>query len=271
MLLSEPARTQFDLNFTLAGFPVRVHPLFWLVTVILGADLMRQPAQVNGGVLLLIWIGSLFVSILVHELGHALAMRYYGQRSRIVLYMLGGLAIPESSPYSLGYGREANSSLSRIAISAAGPAAGFMLALLVIALVYLAGGEVVPRRDFPVFWSVHLGENSNIQLEFMVRALLWINILWGLVNLLPVFPLDGGQISRELCILYDAYTGVLRSVWLSLIVAILMVVAAISLREWYVGLLFGSLAFSSYMMLQQFQGGGFGGGFGGGPRGGRPW
>ena len=272
MLLSEPPRTQFDLNFKLAGFPIRVHPLFWLVTVILGADLMRGGSQYNGGVLLLIWVGSLFVSILVHEMGHAFAMRYYGQNARIVLYMLGGLAIPEASPYSSSYGRASMNSVHRIIISAAGPAAGFLLALLVVSLVYLTGGEVTLRRDFPIFWEVDLGDVQNFQIVFLVRSMLWINIFWGLINLLPVFPLDGGQISRELCIMHDAYTGVVRSIWISLIVGAVMVVVAISRKEWYVGLLFGSLAFSSYMMLQQFRGGGFGGGgFGGGRQGGRPW
>ena len=46
---------------------------------------------------LLSWISVMFVSILVHELGHSLVMRYFGQSSHIVLYMLGGLAIPDSS------------------------------------------------------------------------------------------------------------------------------------------------------------------------------
>ena len=90
MFAAEPAPTQFDLHFRIAGFPVRVHPLFWLMTLMMGA-------RDDDPMTLLIWIGVVFLSILVHELGHALTMRYYGQDARIVLYMMGGLAIPESS------------------------------------------------------------------------------------------------------------------------------------------------------------------------------
>ena len=49
-----------------------------------------------GGILqLLVWVAVVFVSILFHELGHALAFRFYGQPSRIVLYMAGGMTVPE--------------------------------------------------------------------------------------------------------------------------------------------------------------------------------
>lgn len=274
MLFREPSRTQFDLNFSLLGFPVRVHPLFWLIGVLLGANLAREGGH---GALLIAWIAALFVSILIHELGHALAMRYYGQDARIVLYWLGGLAIPESG-YGSSFSRDTSNPWHRIVISAAGPVAGFLFALLVMGGVLVSGGHVNFYADFPIFWSIQLpssltGEGART-LFFLANSLLWINIFWGLVNLLPIYPLDGGQISRELCILNDAYTGVMRSIWISLIAALLMVVLAIyPLRDLFIGILFGSLAYSSYMMLQQFHGGGFGGGGfgGGGYRGGRPW
>src|SRR2546422_735068 len=83
-----PAHTRYDLHFSLAGIPVCVHPLFWLMTALFGAsagDLIQ----------LLVWIAVVFVSILIHEMGHALMMRWYGQPSRVVLYLAGGLTIPE--------------------------------------------------------------------------------------------------------------------------------------------------------------------------------
>ena len=62
-LFQPPPPTQYDLRFAIAGIPVRVHPLFWLITILFGfsADLIQ----------LLIWVFVVFVSILVHELGHA--------------------------------------------------------------------------------------------------------------------------------------------------------------------------------------------------------
>ena len=81
-MLAEPNRTPYDLNFRLFGFPVRIHPLFWLGAVLLGGwtfDLGLEYAA--------IWVAVVFVSILVHELGHAIAFRTFGVDSHIVLCM----------------------------------------------------------------------------------------------------------------------------------------------------------------------------------------
>jgi hypothetical protein len=95
MFLAEPPQTQYDLHFRVAGIPVRVHPLFWLVGVILGLRGADTEAPGNAGIDLLIWVGVLFFSILIHELGHAVTMQRFGQAARIVLYMMGGLATPD--------------------------------------------------------------------------------------------------------------------------------------------------------------------------------
>src|SRR4051794_41088064 len=87
MLLGEPAPTQGDLHFRLFGFPVRVHPFFWLTTVIFGMG--GGPADPQRT---LVWVGIVFVSILAHELGHATMQRFYGGHPWITLYGLGGLA-----------------------------------------------------------------------------------------------------------------------------------------------------------------------------------
>ena len=81
MFLIEPQPTAYDLQFRVAGIPVRVHPLFWLMTLILGA-------QGKPGPELLIWVAVVFVSVLAHELGHACLHRYFGQPARIVLYLI---------------------------------------------------------------------------------------------------------------------------------------------------------------------------------------
>ena len=106
VLLGEPPQTQFDLNFHVLGFPVRVHLFFWLAALILGGQGFRD----DGGMQLLIWIGALFSSILIHELGHSLMMRRFGISSHIVLHMMGGLAIPDS----FGFGSRSRDSRSSI-------------------------------------------------------------------------------------------------------------------------------------------------------------
>ncbi|HND50108.1 MAG TPA: hypothetical protein PLL95_16195, partial [Anaerolineales bacterium] len=87
--------TRFDLQFSIAGIPVRVHPLFWVIAILLGSgssNLLMIP----------VWIAIVFISILVHELGHAFAFRRFGQPSRILLHFSGGLTIPESMPWGGG-------------------------------------------------------------------------------------------------------------------------------------------------------------------------
>jgi hypothetical protein len=115
--------TRYDLRFSLAGIPVRVHPLFWLIAVFFGisGDLIMLP----------IWVLVVFVAILVHELGHALAFRRYGQRSQIVLHFAGGLTIPEPVSWGSGYASVGLTANQQIFISLAGPGAGFLLAALV--------------------------------------------------------------------------------------------------------------------------------------------
>ena len=279
MFLAEPPRTQYDLNFDIAGIPVRIHPLFWLVGVILGAG---GGSQVDGAAII-IWVGVLFVSILVHELGHAFTMRRFGESPRVVLYMMGGLAIADSG---WGMGKSSRNSFEQIVISTAGPAAGFALAGLVIALVYAAGGAILFQTDSFPFWRIELERGvgltadvvqDNQYLLEVIWSMLYINIFWGLMNLLPIYPLDGGQISRELFTQGDPWQGVRKSLWLSVITgAIVAALALLFLKSLFMAVMFGALAFSSWQALQQIGGGGgFGGGGygGGGPWGGgrRPW
>ena len=223
MFAAEPAPTQFDLHFRIAGYPVRVHPLFWLMTIMLGA-------RDGDPMMLLIWVGVVFVSILVHELGHALTMRYCGQDARIVLYLMGGLAIPESAVWRGGYGRRARGPRPQILISAAGPGAGFLLAGLVVATVFSVGGNVhfFLAYGFLPIPIVILPEAANEYWLECASSLLWVNIFWGLMNLLPVNPLDGGQIAREMLNASDPWQGVSKSLWLSVIVG--AVVAVVSFR-----------------------------------------
>ncbi|MHB8971177.1 MAG: site-2 protease family protein [Pirellulaceae bacterium] len=264
MFSFEPPRTAYDLRFQIAGIPVRVHPLFWLATLLLGSNSWRGDGAVDpdAGMKLLIWAGVMFVSILVHELGHSGVMRYFGQSPRIVLHMLGGLAIADAD---FMYRRAARRTpQQQILISLAGPGAGFLLATLTAVLVTALGGEF--RLDFtdpPFFYNYGLPDSTPRPLQIMIAYSLFFNIFWGLVNLLPVLPLDGGQAARELLEMNDTRHGFVRSLQLSIIAAIVVAVAGwMYLDDWFMAFLFASLAASNYMTLQQITGGGTGG---------RPW
>ena len=246
-LFQPPPSTRYDLQFSVIGIPVRVHPLFWVIALLLGSS--------GGIVQMLIWVLAVFVSILIHELGHALAMRFYGQLSYIVLHFSGGLTVPESISWG---GRSANVAFSpnqHILISLAGPFAGFLLAGLVTAGVLFSGGSIVTGYllgviPLPVMAVLPIGGSI---LQSLVMALLWINIFWGVINLMPVYPLDGGQVARYLLLENDPSDGVRKSLWLSVIAGGLVALAGfIFLRSVYMAILFGFLAFQSYQSLQGY-------------------
>lgn len=244
-LLQAPAPTRYDLNFTLAGISVRVHPLFWLLAVFLGSG--------SGDILqILVWVLVVFVSILVHEMGHALAFRRYGVGSHIVLHYLGGLAIPESTPWGAGYASVSPGPKQQIVISLAGPFAGFLLAILIILSGrFLLGGLVAGSLfGFIPVPQLNLFSVAGKALNLFIVMMLQVNIFWGLINLLPVFPLDGGQVARNILIQYDPFDGARKSLWLSTIVGAIVALAAFTLLgSIYMAFLFGLLAFQSYQSL----------------------
>ena len=120
-MLTIPPPTRYDLRFSIAEIPVRVHPLFWVIAILLGS---RSSTLID----ILIWIVAIFVSILIHELGHALAMRQFGQRSQIILHATGGLTVPEPVAWGTGLANVALTPNQEIFITLAGPGAGFLFA-----------------------------------------------------------------------------------------------------------------------------------------------
>jgi Zn-dependent protease len=74
--------------------------------------------------------------------------------------------------------------------------------------------------------------------------------------LLPVLPLDGGQIAMQILTQQDPWGGTQRALWLSVIVGGAMALLALTTGQTWTMFLFASLAVSSYMTLQQIGGGG---------------
>jgi stage IV sporulation protein FB len=168
--------TQLDLNFSLFGIPVRIHPLFWLA----GALTYWRPDFPH---LTVIWIACLFLSILVHEMGHALMARRFGWPIiEVCLHMFGGYC--QYDPWR-GY-----TPVRGIQVSLAGPGAGFLLYGL-IQLALLAGDQ-----------TGHAEEDLPVNVRHAIFYLEQINLFWGLINLLPVLPLDGGHVCRYLLMIW---------------------------------------------------------------------
>ena len=247
LLFQTPPPTRYDLRFNLAGFPVRVHPLFWLIALLLGSG-SGDPLQI------LIWVVVVFVSILIHELGHALAFRRYGLSSQIILHFAGGLTVPESTLWGSRWANVALGPNEQIFISVAGPGAGFLLAALIITGVLVSGGSIITARllgfiPLPAFASLPFGGPI---LGDLITSLLWVNIFWGFINLMPVYPLDGGNVARYILLQVDPIDGVRKSLWVSVITGgLIALIAFFLLHSVYMAILFGFLAFQSYQSLQR--------------------
>lgn len=213
--------TSASLRFQVFNFPVRVHISFFLVALLLG---FGQGNIIN----ILLWVLIVFFSVLLHELGHAIASRSFGRSPQIELYSMGGLTI--TSTYSLlSYPKE-------IFISFAGPLAGFLLGGIVFLLIRVVGPSIL---QIPY-------------LSFIAGNLLWVNIGWGIVNLIPIIPLDGGSIMRNLYHwLRNPYDERVPLI-ISIVFGLLAVAASLLiLRSLYIALLAAWLTFNNFMALRQ--------------------
>lgn len=214
-------------------------------------DLPLRELLVN----LLAWLAAWFVAILCHELGHALVMRAFGFTPWITLYGFGGLASYDPAQV---WGHQGSSTGGQIRISAAGPVAGFILAGTVVGIVMLSGHtvEVGYVAEFlPCVWV--MGTIGSQPLTDFINALLGICVFWGAINLLPIYPLDGGQIARELLLRSNPREGIRQSLLLSTVAGIGMaVIGLLQLGSLLMAIFFGLMAYQSYTSLQSYQNGG---------------
>jgi Zn-dependent protease len=182
--LLETGQAGGGLRLRLAGTPVLLEWTFLVWALIIGSTL-------GDPVLVVAWLVIVTVSILVHELGHAAALRGWGVPSRIVLHVMGGVTIYEA---------RLPTRRSRIAVSLAGPAAGMVLLGLPALLVTAAWSAPAPWAD-------------------LLSLVVWVNLGWALVNLLPVLPLDGGHVAHELLDAGTRGRGEVPARWLSVLTA----------------------------------------------------
>lgn len=154
-------------HFHVLRFPVRIELWFFLIAFLFGLQRDWLP-----GTYIFEWMAVVFVSILVHEVGHALAFRHFSQEPRVVLTGMGGLTYG-SAPFQ--------SRREDIITSLAGPLTG--LVVLGLPAFFLKQG-----LDF---------ESSRF-VAVTIRDLYLVSFIWSFVNLAPVLPLDGGHVVQAL-------------------------------------------------------------------------
>jgi len=208
-----------SVEFRLFRIPVRIHLWFWLMALwlwTLNSD--------EGWAGLVIWVAVVFQGILMHELGHALVGRAFGKRPRIELVALGGLTWWEQ--------REPMSPGRNLVVSAAGPAVGIFIGSLALVLADV----------------LRIPDPSLARYAF--RSVVFVNLGWGLLNLLPVLPLDGGNIVASLMELLAPSRGRLLACYVSFAVIGLLLAATVSLQQYPATILLFLLGFSTYQAFR---------------------
>ncbi len=166
------------LRFRLFGVPFEIGLYFWIGSALLGG---RVATGQNAVGLLLIWVACAFVSIVVHELGHALAARRCGVESAVELHAIGGV--------TRMFGRTLTRAES-FWVTFCGPAAGFALYLAAFAVNRWFYPAAYPEDLY--FSALTPALAGGAAVNFLLR----INFWWTIFNLLPILPLDGGQLLR---------------------------------------------------------------------------
>ena len=154
------------LRFRLFGMPVTVRASFLLIAALIGFTGVGEIEET------IAWIVIVFVSILIHELGHAFTARRYGSAVAIELNGLGGLTRWSAKDGELTPGR-------RALIAAAGSAVGLVFG----GVVWLVASRFGPYEPL---------------LAFILESTIYVNVFWGLLNWLPIRPLDGGHLLESL-------------------------------------------------------------------------
>jgi len=192
--------------------PVVIHPLFWLTAALIG---WLNSGNLGGTIL---WVGIILISVMVHELGHASMALLFKKHPTIELVPMGGVTIYDSSNLKF---------YQQFLITFFGPLFGFILFLLCYFVVY-AGFLTTPR-------SIYL-----------FRLLYQVNFFWTIINLLPVLPLDGGQLLRIVLEALFGVRGFRIAIITGIIISFVISLLFFALQMFFLGVLFFLFTFQSF-------------------------
>jgi len=156
-------------NLRLFGVPIRLHFTFLLLLVFL---IFIGIGGQQSGLTTAVYVLALFASVLLHEIGHALVARAYGVRTlEIVMYPIGGVSRLEGQPKPQ----------QEPLIALAGPAVNLIIGVALLA----TQNDFLPLEKLTVPTDANLIERIGVG-----------NVLLGVFNLLPAYPMDGGRVLR---------------------------------------------------------------------------
>jgi Zn-dependent protease len=204
------------LAFSIAGIPVRIHPWFFLTAVALGAGTGSNAATIA------LWIVIVLFSVLLHEMGHAIAGRAFGLKPQIDLHGMGGTTSWQGA-FKL-------SSPKRVVVSLAGPAMGIVLG---VALLFAP-----LKLQHPLAQQV-------------VSDLLWVNLGWGIFNLIPMLPLDGGNVMAATLTGIVGPKGMRAARIISIALAVALLALALKSRMLWIGFLAALFAVQNFQAMRR--------------------
>lgn len=180
------------IEFSLFGVQVKIHPTIWASLAVMAYLLTREEQGLAG---MSLFVVAAFLCLFAHEMGHALAGRWLGGgRPVIELEWLGGICSNNVSR------------LNRTGIiltTAAGPLTSLALMIPVLAGLMMAG------CSFSLAWqqmqNMIIFERPQTLLDayppmmiLFISQVVQVSFWWSILNLLPIFPLDGGIIMTNL-------------------------------------------------------------------------
>ena len=163
---------------TVFGVPIRLHFTFILLLIFL---LFIGVGGHQSGAATAIYIIALFGSVLLHEIGHTLVAKHYGIRTiEIVMFPIGGVSRPERQPKA----RE------ELWIALVGPVVNLLIAAALL-------GWVAARQGIVALEQLREPSDANL-----LERIAFGNVLLGVFNLLPAYPMDGGRVLRSFLALW---------------------------------------------------------------------
>jgi Zn-dependent protease len=213
------------MEFRLGSIPVKVHGAFFITAVLLSTGFSGSfdpRAVAQTAVIVLV----MFVSILIHELGHALTGKAFGLTPRIDVHGMGGTTSwPDGR--KVGWGKS-------MIISAAGPLVGIVF-----------GGAAF-------FGAALVGAPAEGTLSLVaLNAFVYISAIWGAFNLAPMLPLDGGNIMLAFFQLVSKGRGEKPARYVSMAMCVVAIAASLRFGWTWGAVLSGLFLFRNFQGLRQ--------------------
>lgn len=174
---------------TIAGIRIQVHWTFFLILAWILFTALMSGKGLLAALSSIAFVLVLFGCVVLHELGHALAARFYGIPTRdITLLPIGGIARLERMP---------RKPTQELVVALAGPMVNVIIAVVLYVLLALAVG--LANLTSPSF-----------QGATFLQQLMFVNIALVGFNLLPAFPMDGGRVVRAVLAMFMDYVRATR-------------------------------------------------------------